>query len=122
MSAATRRLRVLHCIYDDVENPWVGGGGAVRLRELYRRLTDRVEVVIATGRYPGARDETLEGVSYVRLGASAPYAWSRASYATHAQRLLQSERYDAAVLDFSVYTPVRLPRRYSSRHAGRRAA
>src|SRR4051812_26348485 len=104
------RLKVLHVIYDDPRNPWVAGGGAVRVLELYRRLTDRVDATVATGSYPGARDETIDGVRYLRLGARAPYAWSRVTYAAAANRLLRTAEYDAAVFDFSSYTPILMPR------------
>ncbi|MGH7481648.1 MAG: glycosyltransferase family 4 protein [Longimicrobiales bacterium] len=106
-------MRVLHCIYDDPENPWVAGGGAVRARALYRRLAGRVQAVVATGNYPGAHSGVFEGVGYVRLGASSPYAWSRASYALAAAALLRRgarlDEYDVAIYDFSVYAPVRIP-------------
>jgi glycosyltransferase involved in cell wall biosynthesis len=103
-------MRVLHCIYDDPANPWVGGGGAVRLFEIYRRIAKRLgHVTIATGSWPGARDEEIEGIHYVRLGARNPYAWSRLTYARAATRLLKRGDYDVAVFDFSVYTPLGLP-------------
>jgi glycosyltransferase involved in cell wall biosynthesis len=104
------KLRVLHVIYDDPKNPWVAGGGAVRVFELYRRLTDRVDATVATGSFPGAADETVDGVRYLRLGAPGPYAWSRATYAAAANRLLRTAEYDAAVFDFSSYTPIFMPR------------
>lgn len=104
------KLRVLHVIYDDPANPWVAGGGAVRVFELYRRLAERVDATVATGSYPGARDEVLDGVRYLRLGARGPYAWSRASYAAAANQLLRTAKYDAAVFDFSSYTPIFMPR------------
>lgn len=102
-------LRVLHVIYDDPRNPWVAGGGAVRVFELYRHLAGRVDATVATGRYPGARDETVDGVRYLRLGAPQPYAWSRLTYAAAANRLLRTAEYDAAVFDFSTYTPIFVP-------------
>ncbi|HEX6590160.1 MAG TPA: glycosyltransferase family 4 protein [Longimicrobiales bacterium] len=104
------RLRVLHCIYDDPANPWVGGGGALRVLELYSRLTDRVDATVATGAWPGARDETIEGVRYARLGVPRPYALSRLSYGAAATRLLERAPYDVGIFDFSGYTPIRLPR------------
>ena len=107
---ASRPLRVLHCIYDDPRNPWVGGGGSLRVFEIYRRLAGRVDVTVATGSFPGARDETVDGVRYVRLGASSPYALSRWSYARAAEAALRAGDYDAAIFDFSVYTPIRVPR------------
>jgi glycosyltransferase involved in cell wall biosynthesis len=103
-------LRVLHFIYDDPANPWVGGGGSVRARELYKRLVGRVDVTVVTGRYPGAKDERIDGVPYIRLGGEAPYAWSRLTYARAANVMIRSASYDAALFDFSGYTPLLLPR------------
>lgn len=104
-------MRVLHCIYDDPSNPWVGGGGSHRVFELYRRLTDRVDATVLTGNFPGAGDESRDGVAYERLGLAAPYALSRLSFGAQASRRLRTDHYDAAVFDFSGYTPIALPRR-----------
>lgn len=103
-------MRVAHIQYDDVANPWVGGGGAVRAHEIYRRLAGDVEVTAWTGNYPGARDLEREGVRYRRLGAARPYPVSRWSFAHAATALLARGDYDAAVVDHSLYTPLRLPR------------
>ncbi|HEV2123539.1 MAG TPA: glycosyltransferase family 4 protein [Chloroflexota bacterium] len=103
-------LHVLHCIYDDPANPWIGGGGAVRVRELYSRLGREVQATVVTGSYPGAREETIDGIRYRRLGARRPYAWSRWTYAQAATRVLKNAAYDVAVFDFSTYTPIRIPR------------
>jgi len=102
-------IRVLHCIYDDVGNPWVGGGGAVRVEELYRRLEGRVECQVATGNYPGAAERKSGAARYVHLGSPRSYVLSRLTYARSATRLLAEGEYDAAVIDFSVYTPIHLP-------------
>lgn len=103
-------LRVLHCIYDDPDNPWVGGGGALRVREIYRRLTDDVDATVVTGNFPGATDGPVQGVRYQRLGARQPYPLSRLSYGIQATRLLEKGDYDVGLFDYSVYTPIRLPR------------
>ena len=102
--------KVLHVIYDDPANPWVGGGGAVRVRELYKHLAGRVDVTVATGNFPGARDETIYGIPYIRLGAQRPYAWSRLTFGRAITRMLKTAPYDAAIFDFSGYSPVFLPR------------
>lgn len=102
--------KVLHVIYDDPSNPWVGGGGAVRAREIYKRLAGRVDVTIATGNFPGAGDGIIDGIPYIRLGASRPYAWSRLTFGRQVTRLLRTASYDAAIFDFSGYSPVFLPR------------
>lgn len=83
----------------------------MRAREIYRRLAGRVDATVVTGNFPGARDETVDGVSYRRLGARGPYAWSRVTYAASANRLLRSGSYDAALFDFSGYTPLFMPAR-----------
>ncbi|MEO7368619.1 MAG: glycosyltransferase family 4 protein [Gemmatimonadaceae bacterium] len=101
--------KVLHFIYDTPSNPWVGGGGSVRVHELYRRLVRRVDATVVTGNFPGARNEVIDGVSYRRLGSAAPYAWSRVTYAASANRMLRTASYDAALFDFSGYTPLFMP-------------
>jgi len=101
--------KVLHVIYDDPANPWVGGGGAVRVRELYKHLIDRVDVTVATGNFPGAKNETIDGIPYIRLGARKPYAWSRLTFGRAITRMLKTAPYDAAIFDFSGYSPVFLP-------------
>lgn len=104
------RLRVLHCIYDDPSNPWLGGGGAHRVFELYRRLTGAVDATVAMGAYPRSREEDREGVRYLPLGVGRPYALSRLTYGRAATALLRSASYDVGIFDFSVYTPIRVPR------------
>lgn len=108
-------FRVLHVIYDHPRNPWVGGGGAVRVAELYRQLGNRVNHTVVCGSFPGASDGVTDGVNYRHVGARAPYAWSRITFARAANRLLRSAAYDAAVFDFSTYSPVFVP---SDRPAG----
>jgi glycosyltransferase involved in cell wall biosynthesis len=83
----------------------------VRIVELYRRLQAEVAATVATGNYPDAQSGEVGPVRYLRLGARAPYPLSRLTYAACAHRLLRAAAYDAAVFDFSVYTPLFIPRR-----------
>lgn len=69
-----------------------------------------MNVTIATGNFPGARSEKIYGIPYIRLGARRPYAWSRLTFGRAATRLLRTAKYDAAIFDFSGYSPVLLPR------------
>jgi glycogen synthase len=104
-------MKVLHCIYDHPANPWVGGGGAVRLFEIYARLAGEIDVSLAIGRFPGMLTVPEPTLFEQRaLGARKPYPLSRLTYGVAATRLLARARYDAAVFDFSAYTPLRLPR------------
>lgn len=104
-------MRVLHLLYDHPQNPWVGGGGSIREREVNRRLAGRgVEVVTLAGAYPGSPERAVQdGVVYEFLGVPWTYPASRLSYALAARAALTSRAYDVAVVDFSAYTPIRLP-------------
>ena len=82
----------------------------MRVRELYSRLADSIDATVVTGNFPGASNETVRGVSYRRVGARRPYWLSRLTYAAAANRILRKERYDAALFDFSSYTPLFFPR------------
>lgn len=102
-------MRVLHFIYDDPENPWVGGGGAERVREIYRLLAGSIDVTVIAGAYPGSLSRVRDGVPYEFIGRPGPYTLSRLSYGREATRRMKAGRYDVAVFDFSVYTPIRVP-------------
>ena len=96
-------MRILHLIYDDLDNPWLGGGGAVRTQEIYRRIAARGHrVTVLCGRYPGAaRVERRGGVAYRRVGLSRGYVLSRLTYVLGAARLLKHGGYDIVIEDVS---------------------
>ncbi|MFL5733896.1 MAG: glycosyltransferase family 4 protein [Chloroflexia bacterium] len=104
-------MRILHVIYDDVGNPWLGGGGATRTQEIYGRIAllgHRVTVVCAN--YPGAaRSESRRGVTYRHIGLTTSYALSRLSFMPGAARLARAGGYDIVVEDVSPYSPVGVP-------------
>jgi glycosyltransferase involved in cell wall biosynthesis len=104
-------LRVLHCIYDDVDNPWLGGGGARRVAEVYTRLRPRVNATILAGAFPNARAHETHGMHRRYAGLARTYAISRATFSLAASRALMRRDYDAAVVTFSVYAPIRIPPR-----------
>jgi phosphatidylinositol alpha-mannosyltransferase len=66
--AYMKRLKIIFSSYDDLKNPRYAGGGARAIHEVARRLAVSHEVTVVTGRYPGARDETVDGVRYERVG------------------------------------------------------
>ncbi len=104
-------LRILHIIYDDIGNPWVGGGGAFRTLEIYSRMAaqgHRVQVVC--GRYPDAPTrETRKGVYYRRVGYPKQYLLSRLTYVVEAARLIKQGGYDIVIEDVSPFSPVGCP-------------
>lgn len=60
--------------YDDVKNPYYGGGGAMAIHEVAKGLTDKYEAMVVTGRYPKSKNEQIDGVVYKRIGISSGFA------------------------------------------------
>jgi glycosyltransferase involved in cell wall biosynthesis len=62
-------MRIIFSNYDDLKNPYYGGGGAVAVHEVAKRLVAKQHAVtVLTGRYPGSQDEVVDGVQYKRIG------------------------------------------------------
>jgi glycosyltransferase involved in cell wall biosynthesis len=102
-------LKILHCIYDHTANPWVAGGGAFRVREIYRRLSAVHEITVRCGRYPGARDYQDRNIRYEFVGTGRNnYILSTLCYAVRTEEHLRtnSSAYDVVVEDFAPYNPV----------------
>lgn len=102
-------MRVLHLIYDHPKNPWVGGGGAVRVYELGKRLAQKGhEVTVLSGSYPGAADYTEGGLSYKFIGPDKNYMTSTFGFAVAGALyiLRHSASYDIVVEDFAPWNPV----------------
>ncbi len=69
VSRTPARKRAVFSMYDELKNPWYGGGGALSLYEVTRRLTPDFEVTVVAGHYPSAlREETIQGITYRRIG------------------------------------------------------
>jgi glycosyltransferase involved in cell wall biosynthesis len=104
-------MRILHAIYDDIENPWVGGGGATRTLEIYRRaVRSGHRVVVLCGRYPGAPVRRVrDGVRYRYVGGGRSHVWSRLTYMIGAARLIRRGGYDIVIEDVSPYSPIFSP-------------
>ncbi|MDR3643271.1 MAG: glycosyltransferase family 4 protein [Candidatus Doudnabacteria bacterium] len=64
------RKRIIFSNYDDIKNPYYGGGGSVAVHEIAKRLSWDFSVNVITGSYPGAKNETVDGVEYRRVGFS----------------------------------------------------
>ena len=104
-------MKILHVIYDDIGNPWLGGGGATRTLEIYSRMASRGHsVLVLCGHYPGAaRRETRSGVRYRRVGLSRSYVLSRLTFMVGAARLIKRGGYDIVIEDVSPFAPVASP-------------
>lgn len=61
-------MKIIHFDYDDIDNPYAGGGQAKAALEIFSRLAKTNEVVIVTGNFPGGNNVTRQGISYKRIG------------------------------------------------------
>jgi glycosyltransferase involved in cell wall biosynthesis len=99
-------LRIVHIIYDDCDNPWLGGGGARRTLEIYRRFPSHCEITVLTGFYKGAlRSERVGNILYRRLGLPFSYLVSRVTFALCVPFQLLGLHYDVVVEDYSAFSP-----------------
>lgn len=62
------KKRIIFSNYDDMKNPYYGGGGAIAIHEVASRLSHRYDVTVFTGSYPDAKKEVIDHVQYIRLG------------------------------------------------------
>jgi glycosyltransferase involved in cell wall biosynthesis len=102
-------MKILCLVYDHPRNPWVGGGGAVRVKEIFSRLAaGGSTVTIVSGKYPGSEDYREGTLSWKFVGTSRSYLMSTLSYAFHAGRfvLKHGGEYDVVVEDFAPWNPV----------------
>jgi glycosyltransferase involved in cell wall biosynthesis len=98
-------LKILDIIYDDINNPWCGGGGALRVYKVNERLARHHDITVLTGAYPGAKDEIIEGVRYRRIGWSASYVLSRISFSLLVPLHIARFRGDVVVNECSFFAP-----------------
>ncbi len=103
-------MKILHILYDEVGNPWFGGGGAIRNQEIYKRMAKRHEITVLTGAYPHAAKEVMiDGVKYVRLGIGNNVWQSLFSFSFNVFWYRNYERYDLIVKDLLPVCPVYTP-------------
>jgi glycosyltransferase involved in cell wall biosynthesis len=102
-------MRIIHFIYDHINNPWVGGGGAVRVFEVYRRLAKKgYSITVVSGKHPKAQEGEAQGIRFLFLGSDKNYILSTFSYALRAKGFLDKhyKDYDLIVEDFAPWNPI----------------
>jgi glycosyltransferase involved in cell wall biosynthesis len=102
-------MRILHLIYDHPQNPWVGGGGAVRVYEISRRLAEKGhEVTVLSGNFQGAEDYHEGRLRYTFIGSRNNYLFSTLTFALKAAGYVKrhSEGFDLVVEDFAPWNPI----------------
>lgn len=107
-------MKVIHAIYDSVDNPWLGGGGATRTHEIYKRITNNNNITVITGNFTNASAK-IDGVKYVRVGIGSNYTISRLSYHLLAPFYMLFMKADISVEDMGMPIPfftTKLKKRY----------
>jgi glycogen(starch) synthase len=98
-------LKILDIIYDDLKNPWCGGGGALRVYKVNERLAPHHDITVLTGHFPGAQEEEIHGPCYKRVGTKASYVLSRLSFALLVPFYIARFRGDIVVNECSFFAP-----------------
>ncbi len=102
-------MKILHCLYDHVKNPWVGGGGARRLNIIRRHLEESGHTVdVVTGSFPGCEALTGDDARCRFVGSARGYFASTFSYARAARREVfeRATNYDLVIEDFAPWNPL----------------
>ncbi len=104
------KLRILHFIYDHPGNPWIGGGGAIRVAILANRLASRGhEVSLISGRYPRCAPVSQNNLRWDFVGSARDsYLASTLSYAFQAAREARrlATQFDIVLEDFAPWNPL----------------
>ena len=104
-SKIVNQLHVCHIIYDDIKNPWCGGGGAKRAFEVNKRIAKNHTVKVFTGKFHGSKDEIIDGIEFIRIGFGLNYLISRITFSLFIPFYISLRKFDIIVNDFSIYSP-----------------
>lgn len=66
----TKKQTIYFSTYDDIKNPHYGGGGAIAVHEVAKRLSKEYVVRVISWNYSGRKHETIDSVQYERFGFS----------------------------------------------------
>jgi glycosyltransferase involved in cell wall biosynthesis len=99
-------LKILYFSYDDINNPWCGGGGSKRSLEFAKRIKYPNEVTIITGNYPNAKNITTGNIKFLRSGSHKNNLLSRITYSLIAKNLIKREKPDVIIVSFHELAPI----------------
>ena len=67
------KKKIVFSNYDDLQNPYYGGGGAMAIHEIAKRLQIDHDVTVYSSRYPNSRNVRRNGVKYVKIGIASKF-------------------------------------------------
>jgi glycosyltransferase involved in cell wall biosynthesis/LmbE family N-acetylglucosaminyl deacetylase len=62
-------MRIIFSTYDDIKNPHYGGGGAIAVHEIAKRLSKNHTVKVISWNHSGVKYENIDNVIYSRFGS-----------------------------------------------------
>ncbi|MFP4013343.1 MAG: glycosyltransferase family 4 protein [Chitinispirillaceae bacterium] len=101
-------MRILHLIYDDIHNPWLGGGGAAGTRYIAQFAAKKdYHTTILCGSYPGSKDTDTSSCRIIHLGRAYTYLMSRITFTLFSLIYLfrNVSKYDLIIDDVSIFSP-----------------
>ncbi len=63
-------MKIVFSNYDDIKNPFYGGGGAYAIHSVAKRLAGKHDVTVITHAFPGSKNQKIDGVFYRRIGSA----------------------------------------------------
>lgn len=63
-----KKIKIIISSYDDIKNPIYGGGGAIAIHEVAKRLPSKFDVTILSWRHSKPATECVDGVNYKHIG------------------------------------------------------
>lgn len=60
--------KIIFSTYDDIKNPYYGGGGALAIHNIAKRISKQFSIKVISWNHSGLRQEVIDGVSYRRIG------------------------------------------------------
>lgn len=101
-------MRILHLLYESQDDPFGIGGVGIRAYEIYRYLQARHDVTLLCKKYRGAKDDAINGIQHVFVGAETDsFTRTVLSYTHHAVRFVRKSgsEFDIIVEEFSPALP-----------------
>jgi glycogen synthase len=98
-------MKILHIIYDDVGNPWCGGGGALRAFKVNQCLAKNNDITVITGNYTNAKNEMVDNVRFIRIGSGLSYFLSRLSFSLSIPYFINKFESDIVINECSYFSP-----------------
>jgi len=93
--------------YDYIDNPWCGGGGAYRDREVLLQQRHRWNsVTLIVGNFPGFKEEVLSGIHIKCLGYKTTHLISRLSFSFLANLHIIRNRSNVIGNAVSIHAPI----------------